>query len=194
MKNKTLQIFVDIILVAVGIIFLIFGIRDLKAKIDESKVDVEFLVYYFHTTPGQKKILSFANYVGVPALSQPLPNFKDIEVDFPDIDTQHRIVKILNALETKIANNAVIASELENLAKKHKKKYSHQKGRNTLLKEETYETIDGLRHSVIYGDGDAMFCWRRKMLRLYVCVLFYNEFQSSDTFGGFVSHKINPAS
>lgn len=42
--------------------------------------------------------------------------------------------------------------ELENLAKKHKKKYSHQKGRNTLLKEETYETIDGFRHSVIYGD------------------------------------------
>ena len=46
---------------------------------------------------------------------------------------------------------------------------------------------------VIDGDGNAMFCWRRKMLRLYVCVLFYNEFQGPDTFGGFVSHKINSA-
>ena len=52
--------------------------RQFRVTFNEEIVDVEYLVYYFHTKQGQKKILSFANYVGVPALAQPIPNFKNI--------------------------------------------------------------------------------------------------------------------
>ena len=91
--------------------------RQFRVTFDESKVDVEYLVYYLHTTEGQKKILSFANYVGVPALSQPLPNFKNIEVDFPDVEEQHRRIARIKAIDDKIANNNAISSNLEAMAK-----------------------------------------------------------------------------
>jgi len=91
--------------------------RQFRVTFDESIVDIEFLTYYFHTTAGKKKILSFANFVGVPALSQPIPNFKNIEVDFPDIETQHKIACVLKTLDAKIANNNAICADLEAMTK-----------------------------------------------------------------------------
>src|SRR5699024_8592287 len=52
--------------------------RQLRVTFDESRVYVPYLVFYFHTYEGKNKILSFANQTGVPALSQPLKNFKKI--------------------------------------------------------------------------------------------------------------------
>ena len=91
--------------------------RQFRVTFDESKVDVEYLVYYFHTTVGQKKILSFANYVGVPALAQPLPNFRAIQVDFPDLDTQHKVVKAIKSFDNLIKTNQRINRNLEELAR-----------------------------------------------------------------------------
>lgn len=91
--------------------------RQFRVTFDETLVDVEYLVYYLHTTEGQKKILSFANYVGVPALSQPLPNFKNIEVTFPDVEIQHQVVKAIKMFDSKISLNNAISAELEALAK-----------------------------------------------------------------------------
>lgn len=91
--------------------------RQFRVTFDKSLVDVEYLTYYFHTKEGQKKILAFANYVGVPALSSPLLNFKKIEVDFPSIDEQKRIVAILQTLDAKIALNRRMNEELEGMAK-----------------------------------------------------------------------------
>lgn len=54
--------------------------RQFRVTFDETQVDVPYLVNLFHTKYGQRKILAFANYVGVPALSQPIPNFKQIEL------------------------------------------------------------------------------------------------------------------
>lgn len=91
--------------------------RQFRATFDESKIDVEYLVYYFHTKQGQKKILSFANYVGVPALSQPIPNFRNIRIELPDIDYQHRVAKLIGLLNDKITLNTRINAELEAMAK-----------------------------------------------------------------------------
>ena len=76
--------------------------RQFRATFDETKVDVPFLVYYFHTRVGQHKILSFANQVGVPALAQPLKNFREIELDLPPLDEQKRIAGVLSSLDDKI--------------------------------------------------------------------------------------------
>lgn len=76
--------------------------RQFRATFDVTKVDVPFLVYYFHTRVGQHKILSFANQVGVPALAQPLKNFREIELELPPIEVQKRIAGVLSSLDDKI--------------------------------------------------------------------------------------------
>ena len=82
--------------------------RQFRVTFDERRVYVPYLVYYFHTPEGQHKILSFANQTGVPALAQPLKNFKNINVSFPDLQTQRNIAFILESLDNKIAlNNSI---------------------------------------------------------------------------------------
>ena len=76
--------------------------RQFRATFDVTKVDVPFLVYYFHTRVGQHKILSFANQVGVPALAQPIKNFREIELELPTLDEQKRIAGVLSSLDDKI--------------------------------------------------------------------------------------------
>ena len=91
--------------------------RQFRATFDESKICVEYLVNLFHTPYGQRKILAFANYVGVPALAQPIPNFKNIEMHLPDLPTQLRIAGVLGSLDEKIELNRKKIAELEALAK-----------------------------------------------------------------------------
>ena len=86
--------------------------RQFRVSFDDKTVYVPYLVYYFHTYEGQNKILSFANQTGVPALSQPLKNFKQIRVKLPDIDTQKRIAHIIESLDNKIELNNKINENL----------------------------------------------------------------------------------
>ena len=68
----------------------------------------EYLVYYFHTRIGQSKLLSNASQVGVPALARASTTFQKIEIDVPDIDSQQKIVDVLETIRTKIvANNSI---------------------------------------------------------------------------------------
>ena len=91
--------------------------RQFRVTFDESKVCVEYLVNLLRTPYGQRKILAFANYVGVPALAQPIPNFKNIEVYLPDLPTQLRIAGVLGSIDEKIELNRKKIAELETLAK-----------------------------------------------------------------------------
>ena len=86
--------------------------RQFRVTFDTTRIYVPFLVYYFHTKEGQHKILSFANQTGVPALAQPLKNFKNIDVDFPDIVIQKKIANILESIDDKIENNKQINDNL----------------------------------------------------------------------------------
>ncbi len=91
--------------------------RQFRVSFDISKVDVVYLVYYFHSYEGQNKILQFANQVGVPALFQPLKNFKQIEIPLPPLATQKKIAAVLGALDDKIELNNQINHNLEEQAK-----------------------------------------------------------------------------
>lgn len=86
--------------------------RQFRATFDTERVYVPYLVFYFHTYEGQHKILSFANQVGVPALAQPLKNFRLIDIDLPDIETQKRIAGIVETINNKIENNERINENL----------------------------------------------------------------------------------
>ena len=86
--------------------------RQFRVSFDSSMVYVPYLVFYFHTFEGQNKILSFANQTGVPALSQPLKNFKKIRLCLPSLQEQRRIASIVETLNDKIENNIKINDNL----------------------------------------------------------------------------------
>jgi len=86
--------------------------RQFRVTFDTEKVYVPYLVYYFHTYEGQHKILSFANQVGVPALSQPLKNFRQIRIELPPMDTQRKIASVFELISDKIENNEKINNNL----------------------------------------------------------------------------------
>lgn len=87
--------------------------RQFRASFDRTKVNVAFLVYYFHTREGQHKILSFANQVGVPALAQPLKNFRNISIDLPSKEVQDKVADFISNIEDKITVNRRICENLE---------------------------------------------------------------------------------
>jgi type I restriction enzyme S subunit len=86
--------------------------RQFRVTFDTEKICVPYLVFYFHTYEGQSKILAFANQVGVPALSQPLKNFRQINIDLPDLSVQRRIASVIKALNDKIELNEQINHNL----------------------------------------------------------------------------------
>ena len=90
--------------------------RQFRVSFDSSMVYVPYLVFYFHTFEGQNKILSFANQTGVPALSQPLKNFKKIRLCLPSFQEQRRIASIVETLNDKIENNIKINDNLQQQA------------------------------------------------------------------------------
>ena len=86
--------------------------RQFRVSFDKDKVYVPYIVFYLHTREGQHKILSFASQVGVPALSQPLKNFRKIRINLPDLETQKRIASIIEKLNDKIETNDKINGNL----------------------------------------------------------------------------------
>ena len=89
--------------------------RQFRVSFDESKVYAPYLVFYFHTYEGQNKILSFANQTGVPALSQPLKNFKKIRLQLPPLEQQKKIASVIEAINRKIEYNQKINDNLADL-------------------------------------------------------------------------------
>ena len=90
--------------------------RQFRVTFDTNRVYVPYLVYFFHSREGQHKILAFANQTGVPALSQPLKNFRNIEVNLPDIETQKQVASVLLSIDDKIELNTAINENLEQQA------------------------------------------------------------------------------
>lgn len=88
-----------------------------RIKLKKELVDPIYFTYYFHTSEGQKRLLSFKNHVGVPALAQPTTNFRLIEFPLRPLAYQKKVAKILTDLDEKIDLNNRINSELEGMAK-----------------------------------------------------------------------------
>ena len=80
-------------------------------------VDPIYFAYYFHSSEGQKRLLSFANYVGVPPLASATTNFKNLEFPLISLGEQKEIVNKILCIENKIRNNTSICSDLESMAK-----------------------------------------------------------------------------
>lgn len=88
-----------------------------RISLKKDLVDPVYFTYYFHTSEGQKRLLSFANYVGVPALAQATTNFRKLEFPLVPMEQQKKVVSILTEIDDKIENNNTICAELEAMAK-----------------------------------------------------------------------------
>ena len=88
-----------------------------KVRVNQKLVDPIYLVYYFHTNEGQRRLLANKCHVGVPALAQATTNFRLIEIPLPDLSIQHKIASVLSSLDSKIELNNRINAELEGMAK-----------------------------------------------------------------------------
>ena len=91
--------------------------RQFRISLDTSRVYVPYLVFYFHTNEGQSKILAFENQTGVPALSQPLKNFRKIRIQLPRYDERRRIASVIESINDKIECNQKLNDNLEQQAK-----------------------------------------------------------------------------
>lgn len=88
-----------------------------KVRLKKELVDPIYFTYYFHTVEGQRRLLSFKNHVGVPALAQATTNFRQLEFPYIPIENQSQIAKVLSDLDSKIELNNKINAELESMAK-----------------------------------------------------------------------------
>ncbi|MCK9451994.1 MAG: restriction endonuclease subunit S [Bacteroidales bacterium] len=88
-----------------------------RVTLKRNLVDPIFFTYYFHSSEGQKRLLSFKNHVGVPALAQATTNFRLLEFPYKPIEEQKKIAKVLSDLDAKIELNIKINQELEAMAK-----------------------------------------------------------------------------
>ena len=83
----------------------------------KKSVDPRYIVFLFHTPYGQKKLLSFKNHVGVPALAQATTNFKNLKICVHEFEEQVRISDVLYTIDSKIELNNRINAELDAMAK-----------------------------------------------------------------------------
>jgi len=88
-----------------------------RVTLKKEKIDPIYFTYYFHTSEGQKRLLSFKNHVGVPALAQATTNFRLLEFPVKPLPEQKAIAKVLSDLDAKIELNNKINAELEAMAK-----------------------------------------------------------------------------
>ena len=88
-----------------------------RVALNRNLVEPAFIVYYFHTSEGQKRLLANKCHVGVPALAQATTNFKLIEIPLPNLKAQQKIASVLSSLDSKMELNNLINSELEAMAK-----------------------------------------------------------------------------
>lgn len=128
--------------------------RQFRVTFDSQKVYVPYLVYYFHTYEGQNKILSFANQTGVPALSQPLKNFKKIKIKLPCLQVQKNIASIVEQLDDKIElNNKINENLQQQIAATYKSWYQDfSRVANLPLVETEFGLIPQGWHYALLGD------------------------------------------
>ncbi|WP_326563997.1 restriction endonuclease subunit S [Micromonospora peucetia] len=91
----------------------------MKARLDPSVAFPEFYYYWFRSDAGQQALLANVSTVGVPSIANSLGTLKGIKVPVPPLQTQQAIVRVLEALDDKIAfNESVVecADELRRLS------------------------------------------------------------------------------
>lgn len=74
----------------------------MKLTVDKSKINCDFLFYFFKSKYGQYQLLKNEGQVGVPSISNPLSSLKEIEVPVPSLAEQNSVAETLSSIDRKI--------------------------------------------------------------------------------------------
>ncbi len=74
----------------------------MKLTVDKSKLDENYLFYFFKSDIGQYELLKNESQVGVPAISSPLSSLKSVDILLPPLPEQKAIAAVLSSLDDKI--------------------------------------------------------------------------------------------
>lgn len=90
--------------------------RQFYLRCDRTKADPAFITYFFHSPEGRHRLLANASQVGVPSISRPSSNLKEIELALPSLREQSAIVDVLGSVEDRIENLRQTNATLEAIA------------------------------------------------------------------------------
>ena len=76
--------------------------RQFYLRCDRAKADPAFITYFFHCPEGRHKLLANASQVGVPSISRPSSNLKEIEVSLPSLEEQRAIAGSIGSIDDRI--------------------------------------------------------------------------------------------
>ena len=88
----------------------------MKLTCDCKKANAMFLYYFFKSHKGRNELLKNASQVGTPGIAQPLSSLKQIEIELPPLDTQIKIIEIIQSLDQKISLNSSINQTLAQMS------------------------------------------------------------------------------
>ena len=143
----------DILMTAVGTIGNCYIVKEEKIyfkdgniiwlrDIDSKKILPKYLYYYLNLHSTKNTIDSLL--IGSTQKALTIENFKNIEIDVPNIEIQSKIVKLLNVLNNKIRLNTEVNNKLYELLKNEfRSKYYSTDGEKILLSELVENTISG---------------------------------------------------
>jgi type I restriction enzyme, S subunit len=91
--------------------------RQFYVRCKPDRILPEFLVAFFTTREGQRRLLANASQVGVPSIARPVSYLRSVEVPIPPLGAQRHIAGILGTLDDKIELNRRMSETLEAAAR-----------------------------------------------------------------------------
>lgn len=83
---------------------------------DQSKILPEYVLFYFHTDAGSRRLLANDNTTGVPSIAKPTSYIKALHIPIPPIDLQQRWAMLVRKSLATLASNNLEIEKLTELA------------------------------------------------------------------------------
>lgn len=169
----------DILMTAVGTIGNCYIVKEEKIyfkdgniiwlrDIDSKKILPKYLYYYLNLHSTKNTIDSLL--IGSTQKALTIENFKNIEIDVPNIEIQSKIVKLLNVLNNKIRLNTEVNNKLYELLKNEfRSKYYSTDGEKILLSELVENTISGDwgKETPQGNNNTKVYCVREQIFHIW---------------------------
>ena len=120
----------------------------MKFSPDKTKIDPDFLFYFFVSKYGQYQILKYESQVGVPSISNPLTSLKEIEIPLPPLPEQKAIASVLSDLDDKIDLLHRQNETLEALAQTLFRQWFIEEAKDNWEKKELIYIADHIRENI----------------------------------------------
>ena len=83
---------------------------------DQSKILPEYVLFYFHTDAGSRRLLANDNTTGVPSIAKPTSYIKALHIPFPPINLQQQWAMLVRKSLATLASNNLEIEKLTELA------------------------------------------------------------------------------